>query len=279
MENRGESRRLHEFTAESKLFEVVQDFAGILVISGYGARALYKDIEGLKAPDSQLHEFARKMDAEYGEGSWLVVYGGDPFQPDKPDVAHIAKFFQDEYKCLLMAIQCTELLQYGGVDNFVEYVYYYETDYFSDPHPGKNPGEEAVSDKPKKTVLWGGFHPDNQGRSPEVMGQTKVDLGTRMLRLIRQNAAGQAQKGGMLAVGGGPIGAEELQWSYENGVPIHLINAEAENPQSSMFTPQYVCGTMSATKKYGPALDYYMSIEVRDKANEVAKEVLDNFEE
>ena len=61
-----------------------------LCLCRYGARAQYRDIEGLKAPDSQLHEFARKMDAEYGEGGWLVVYGGDPFQPDKPDVAHVS---------------------------------------------------------------------------------------------------------------------------------------------------------------------------------------------
>ena len=30
------------------------------------------------------------MDAEYGEGGWLVVYGGDPFQADMPDVAHVS---------------------------------------------------------------------------------------------------------------------------------------------------------------------------------------------
>ena len=36
---------------------------------------------------------------------------------------------------------------------------------------------------------------------------------------------------------------------------------------------------LNCAPRYGPALDYYMSIEVRDKANEVAKEVLDNFEE
>lgn len=51
---------------------------------------MYKDIEGLTAAGSPLHVFARKMDAEYGEGGWLVAYGGDPFQKDKPDVAHVS---------------------------------------------------------------------------------------------------------------------------------------------------------------------------------------------
>lgn len=111
------------------------------------------------------------MDQSYGRRNWLLVYGGDPFNANKPDVAHIARYFQDKFECKLLAVQCTELLQYGGVDAWVEYVYYYPTDKYADPHKGKNPlgvGPEADQlsdeDNPSNLTVWGGYDPENQGR-------------------------------------------------------------------------------------------------------------------
>ena len=49
--------------------------------------------------------------------------------------------------------------------------------------------------------------------------------------------------------------------------------------QHLIDSPLYWHARSTVSPRYGPALDYYMSIEVRDKANEIAKEVLDNFEE
>ena len=34
-------------------------------------------------------EFFERMNQRHGIGQWLVVYGGDPYNPEKPDVAWV----------------------------------------------------------------------------------------------------------------------------------------------------------------------------------------------
>eukprot|EP00656_Telonema_subtile_P056496 TRINITY_DN9033_c0_g5_i1.p2 TRINITY_DN9033_c0_g5~~TRINITY_DN9033_c0_g5_i1.p2 ORF type:complete len:1454 (+),score=407.57 TRINITY_DN9033_c0_g5_i1:70-4431(+) len=227
----GERRRINDFTSEKKCLELVSQFNAVVVLTGYGSKGMYRDLgpkwgEGTLFESQYFLRFCKNMNDSYGEGQWLVVYGGDPFQEECPDVAWVAKHLQQKWGAHLLAIQCQHAIQYGGVDDHVEYVYYYNTDKWEDPQYGID----------KEQVVWGGFDPKQQtvGRQREIMGQTRVDLGRKMIRLI-QARGGRAHKGGVLTVGGGPVAEQECLHAYENNVPVMFVPAAAKYPHKSEY--------------------------------------------
>merc|ERR1712093_96327 len=108
---------------------VLERFAAAVVFTGYGSKSQFADIDGaINAVLPQLERF----DGLYGHGKWIALFGGDPFTEAKPDIAHVMKFIQSQ-GVPVMAVQADKVLhEWGGCDKWLNFAYYYPTDYSSD---------------------------------------------------------------------------------------------------------------------------------------------------
>ena len=79
--------------------------AAVLVV-GFGSKGQYEDPQ---AAQMQLDQLAESFDAEYGKGKWLVVFGGDPYKADSPDVAWMVRHLQDNHAVPVLALQSDKI--------------------------------------------------------------------------------------------------------------------------------------------------------------------------
>jgi len=204
-----------DFSGEDAMYQLFQRMAGILVLNGMGSGLQYKSPERLKDPSTpeggKVHRICSDMDRRFGQGSWMLVYGGDPLNEEKPDLAVMAHHIQGTYGCHVCAVQCDCVLGAGwGVDPWVNYVYYYPTDYFLQEDGSKNNYWAGVTKAGKVDCDSQGIPLDPQPPEGTPVGQTKVYLSNRVRYLLQQRN-GKMQKGGVIAIGGGGGSADEIK--------------------------------------------------------------------
>ena len=90
METPIKGRRIQEFSSVSSCYERIKDFDFIVVITGWGSSGMYDDVDNLFAEDSMLSKLANQISEKHA--NWVVVFGGDKYVEDKPDVAHVSRF-------------------------------------------------------------------------------------------------------------------------------------------------------------------------------------------
>ena len=217
-----------DFSGEDAIYQLFQRMKGILVLNGMGSGLQYKAPERLKDPSTpeggKVHRICSDMDSRFGKGSWMLVYGGDPLNEDAPDLAVMAHHIQGAYGCHVCAVQCDCVLGKGwGVDSWVNYVYYYPTDYYLSN--GKVDNYWAGVTKPaNQDCTEDGTPLDPQPPAGNPVGQTKVYLSDRVRYLLQQRN-GKMQKGGVIAIGGG--GGSAAEFKCEAHHPCHTAAAAA----------------------------------------------------
>jgi len=176
---------------------VLERFAAAVVFTGYGSKSQFADIDGaINAVLPQLERF----DGLYGHGKWIALFGGDPFTEAKPDIAHVMKFIQSQ-GVPVMAVQADKVLhEWGGCDKWLNFAYYYPTDYSSDGQ-----------------VIWSGFHPD----TGKLAGSSRIWFGDAFLPHVKA----------YVALGGGPIACDEVRRAQSVDLPVHYIRCEARYPE------------------------------------------------
>ena len=174
--------------------KTIDGYKGSFLVLGFGSKRQYKEPEAVQRALDQLVE---GLDAEYGKSRWLVVFGGDPYKPEAPDVAAMVKYLQDQHGVPVMAIQSDKVKEWGGVDSHIDHVHYVPTTYRD------------------SQIVWGGFV-DGQPAGPTAayLGDDMVGGKNRRLK-------------GVIALGGGEIAGQEALFAREKGVPVHYIRAEA----------------------------------------------------
>src|SRR5690606_28428199 len=123
-------------------------------------------------------------------GSWIIAYGGDPANTEKPDVGLLVKHIRDAYGIPVLAIQSDIVKkEWGGVESWIDFVHYVPTD-------------KAKGPDGKDVVLWGGV------KDGQTVGASKV-MFDRESPLYK----GELSSGitGVGVFGGGPIGKSELE--------------------------------------------------------------------
>ena len=71
----------------SSCYARIKDFDFIVVITGFGSSGQYDEVDKLFAEDSMLSKLADQIREKHA--NWVVVFGGDKYHEDKPDVAHV----------------------------------------------------------------------------------------------------------------------------------------------------------------------------------------------
>jgi hypothetical protein len=190
------------FRTEYEFLRKLSSFRACVYLTGFGAKQQYADVDAVvEAVEKQLFTDEDCFDLHFGSGKWVACYGGDPYNPDKPDIAVVVKRLQEKYGMYVIAVQADYVERHwGGVDKHIDAVYYYPTEYA--------PGTE--------TPAWGGF---SNGR---LVGTTRVVLEVNPQSNIPLF---------WLSAGGGDVAHDELQAAYEQGVAITSIPAKAKFPQ------------------------------------------------
>jgi hypothetical protein len=192
-----------ELGSWSDTLKTVDSYAGSVLLVGFGSKGQYKDPEEAQMA---LDKVADQFDAEYGKGRWLVVFGGDPYNAEAPDVATMAKYLQDHRSAPLLAFQSDKVKEWGGVDRHLDYVHYVPTTMVP-----STAADGTVTSK----IAWGGF------LDGKPVGPTAAYLGEDFVGGKRPRLQG------MVAIGGGDIAAQEAQYARKKGIPLHYIRAEA----------------------------------------------------
>lgn len=192
------------FRTEYDFLKTLSNFRACVYITGFGSKQQFADVDAVvEAVAKPLFTDAECFDLHFGKGKWVACYGGDPYNPDKPDVAVLVKRLQEEYGMYVTAIQADYVeRRWGGVDRHIDAFYYYPTEYMPDT----------------ETPAWGGFV------NGKLVGTTRI-----MLEVNPQSNIPLF----WLSAGGGDIARDELQAAYEHGVSILSIPARARVSQDA----------------------------------------------
>ena len=199
---------LRECSTWEDTLKVLDQYAATVLITGFGSKCQYADPA---AAQEQLDKFAQGLDQRYGKGRWLAVFGGDPFDQAKPDVAHMTRYLQEKHATPVMAFQNDVVKGWGGVDKQLDFVHYVPTAYEKKQQPDGSS---------KEVVIWGGF------RDGKPQGPTASYLGSDLL------SGPQPRLKAMVVIGGGDIAAQEAVYAKQQGVDVHYIKAQAKFPEA-----------------------------------------------
>ncbi|MBT9588332.1 hypothetical protein IV102_33650 [bacterium] len=188
----------------SDTLKTVDSYKASILVLGFGSKGQYKDPE---AAEMALDKVADQLDAEYGKGKWLAVFGGDSYKADAPDVASMVKHLQEQRSVPVLALQSDKVKEWGGVDKHLDYVHYVPTTIIDSTGP-----DGTVTSK----VAWGGFI------DGKPVGPTAAYLGDDFV------GGKNPRLKGVVAVGGGEIAGQEAVYAKQHGVPVHYIRAEAK---------------------------------------------------
>merc|ERR1712012_520052 len=98
-------------------------------------------------------------------GKWIGIYGGDPWDESRPDVAALVARLKRDFRMPLLAIQADKVeKEWGGVGKHIDYVYYYSTEYMDDG----------------RTVAWGGLCGGKPVGTTRVMLEVNPQTGLPM---------------------------------------------------------------------------------------------------
>jgi len=203
-----------ELTSTNDLMATARNYKAGILFLGHGSKAQFNDITAtLKEIDRTVTE----LDKQYGKGQWFAVFGGDGFNADKPDIAHVMKHLKDAHQIPIMAIQSDVVAGWGGVDKYIDYVHYVPTHQI--PQIDASGAPIMEDGKQKTKIHWGGLV-DGVPKGP-----TATYLGSEFL------SGTNPIVNGIVVAGGGPITLDEVRYGHELGVPIHYVRAEAKFPE------------------------------------------------
>ena len=170
---------------------------------GYGSAQQFGDVQAVRAA---LVPHVAVLNDTYGRGGWVGVFGGDPYTDGVNDIGAVMYWLKHEHGVPLYAIASDVLVGWGGVDSHVDAVQYVATDYHQEECGGK------------EVTVWGGRHPVTHA----LAGSTKAYLAPPF--------TADSRFGGVVALGGGAITAQELHIAREAGVRTLVLDCAFKNP-------------------------------------------------
>eukprot|EP00656_Telonema_subtile_P002595 TRINITY_DN11170_c0_g1_i1.p2 TRINITY_DN11170_c0_g1~~TRINITY_DN11170_c0_g1_i1.p2 ORF type:complete len:245 (-),score=54.49 TRINITY_DN11170_c0_g1_i1:88-822(-) len=188
-----------QFETEEALQKFLESYTARVYLTGFGSKMRYKNPE---AALEQISKYAEVLNTTHGgPENWILLFGGDPSDPAKPDIGYIAQLAQKKLGVKLLAVQCDHVLHnWGGVDKHIDYAFYYPT-----------------QKDEKGLIQWGGV------QLGEPIGATSVVFG--------QSKAPRDWITTQISLGGGEIAKEEVQFALEHKCcEVGYVQAECEIP-------------------------------------------------
>ncbi|MGZ3722086.1 MAG: hypothetical protein ACXVA9_04090 [Bdellovibrionales bacterium] len=189
-------------TAET--LALVDSYKAVVLFLGHGSKSQFGDIQSVL---KNVDEIVGQMNRAFGVGKWIADFGGDSFNPEKPDIGYVMRHLSDLHIPVL-AIQSDVIVGWGGVDKYIDFVQYVPTTYA--------PELDAAR---KKKVVWGGFV------DGKPAGPTAVYLGPDFI------SGEKPRLKSVVLLGGGPIALEEAQYAHAHNVPVIYVRSEAKFPE------------------------------------------------
>lgn len=179
----------------AEMYKELSRYSGTVLFLGHGSKSQFQNLdEAFKSVDEVVSE----NNAKYGVGRWVAVFGGDSYNADKPDIAHIIKYLKSKHGVPILAVQSDVVqINYGGVDKYIDYVQYVPT-------------QKDINGK----TVWGGFVDGRPAGPTAVYLKQFIDKG--ILKAV-------------VTMGGGQISLQETNYAYENGIPITYVWAQAKD--------------------------------------------------
>mmetsp|Transcript_11682 Transcript_11682/g.31427 ORF Transcript_11682/g.31427 Transcript_11682/m.31427 type:complete len:675 (-) Transcript_11682:1354-3378(-) len=86
----------------------LKSFNAVYIFEGHGAVQGYADSE--EDMQKVVRSVVVDLDARHGKGKWCILYGGDPYRPDKRDIGVLVRQFKVEAGCFVAAVSndCVE---------------------------------------------------------------------------------------------------------------------------------------------------------------------------
>ena len=119
----------------------------------------------------RLRVYLDELDRKHG--GYVLLYGGDPYVPERPDVAALLHYAGAD-GAHVVAVQCDEYAEYMRKKsstityNFVAAACFYPT-----------------QKDDSKRILYGGFRPDTRsGLTPELVGATKIYFDSELVEPV-----------------------------------------------------------------------------------------------
>ena len=179
------------------VLNTVNDFRRILnlhniqkvcLFIGNGPRLQYKDLDSVKNHVSRAIETTLNIKPEPEVTdctSWLLLFGGDTFVEDKPDLGAVIHYVKRKYNPIVVSVQC-----WPEYDDHVDYVWKYP---------------EVLN---KGRIVYGGI--DGKGN---LLGGTSVYLSEDMRKLLTYVFNVDAQ---------GRVGAQEKEFAISQ--KLNVVN-------------------------------------------------------
>eukprot|EP00873_Tetraselmis_striata_P024789 jgi/Tetstr1/445053/TSEL_032858.t1 len=220
----------------------------VYILNGHRGHSKFKTTGGKVDTDilEQLDEIAEALnkhhgllDLKEGEGElegfaapprarWMCVYGGDPYVPGTPNVAHLARQLREKHGVPILALhpnlledkilkpklkETYEHLAHGAL-------YSYPTELVPEYKEGSSDkdSDEGPQWKWGRRILYGGYNPlkdDLQDLTP--CASSAVYFNGRLL---------QKHLRGHIVVGGGQDARDDCQECQLLGIPTRLVQAE-----------------------------------------------------
>lgn len=142
-----------EFRTRQVVDLFLYSFPGRVDFAGHGSKGQIAP-NALPKLHSDLDSLVIQMNAKYRIGKWLAMYGGDSYNPEKPDIAHALMCLKERHRITVFAAQSAIVKQWGGVEKHVDFVYYVRTGC----EPKANEAGQPVIENGsvKQQVIWGG---------------------------------------------------------------------------------------------------------------------------
>jgi hypothetical protein len=230
-------RTTEELKLVRDVYDLIGCMGGVLLLVGAGSKGQYANVDETR---KHVDIACDLLDKKFGMRKWATIYGGDPLNEAKPDIALIARHIQTKFRSPLIAITSDKVRdEWGGVDKHVDYVHYCSTQLDA-----------------KGEVVWAGWSEDGGllGASEIYWSQNEHDDRVRP-------ASSCGMINAVMAVGGGMIALQDVQYAVLNKIPVALVKAKAKFPDSVWST---ACDEEAKRgSDYGPVVDWIESLSER----------------
>jgi hypothetical protein len=142
--------------SQQELLNLLSKFKAAILFLGHGSKSQFGNMGNVQVA---LDATVSRLNAQYGVGGWVAMYGGDGFNPEKPDIGAVMNYLKQAHHIPVLAIQSDVVIGWGGIDKWIDYVRYIPTVQV----PALDEAGQPIIEngKPKLKTFWGALSMGN----------------------------------------------------------------------------------------------------------------------
>ncbi len=182
----------------------------IVLVLGHGARGQYADVAALEHEcDLLCDEWIETFGTLHRV---VVVFGGDPLNPEKPCMGQAARFLMDR-GCTVLAIQAKKITEWGGLaeneNRNCTDAYLYDTDHHLTE---------------KMPTAWAGIQKTESSTTDRIVGSSRIYWSAHLASFVAE----------VVCLGGGAISLDDVFIADDLDIPVRYTRfAKASNTEEA----------------------------------------------